>query len=142
AVVNEQRISVEGKLTEFGKLESSGKITARGDWELMLRSTFRRVPPANWKQMVKAMLAYDGQQAEVLDVKVSDPAKTKEPFVLEYKITQPNYLDWTSKTSRLRLPMPPVRLNEPDVDDPDPEELKIGPMMIEARVKLEVPERF
>jgi tetratricopeptide (TPR) repeat protein len=142
SVVNEQRISVEGKLTEFGKLESSGKITARGDWELMLRSTFRRVPPANWKQMVKAMLAYDGQQAEVLDVKVSDPAKTKEPFVLEYKITQPNYLDWTSKTSRLRLPMPPVRLNEPDVDDPDPEELKIGPMMIEARVKLEVPERF
>ncbi len=134
---------VDGKVNEIGKLEAHVHYTFRGDEELMLRSIFRRVPEAQWQKVVENVNA--GMGGDITNLKVSDPAATREPFTMAYDIAKPNYLDWSKKKSDLPLPL--CQFSLPDVGDddngPDAEPLKLGPKAEYVyKIKLTIPEKY
>jgi len=134
---------VNGKINEIGKLEAHVHYTFRGDEELMLRSIFRRVPEAQWQHVVESVNA--GAGGDITNLKVSDPAATREAFTLAYDIARPNFLDWSRKKSDLLLPL--CQFNLPEIADPDDdaaaETLKLGPKAEYIyKIKLELPAKY
>ena len=134
---------VDGNINEIGKLEAHVHYTFRGDEELLLRSIFRRVPEAQWQHVVENVNS--GMGGEVTNLKISDPAATREPFTMSYDISRPNFLDWSKKKSDLTLPL--CQFNMPvlgdDDSDADAEPLKLGPKaQYIYRIKLELPAKY
>jgi tetratricopeptide (TPR) repeat protein/transglutaminase-like putative cysteine protease len=139
---------IDGKVNEIGKLEAHVHYTFRGDEELLLRSVFRRVPEAQWQRVVENVNA--GMGGDVTNLKISDPAATREPFTLSYDVARPNFLDWSKKKSDLILPL--CQFNLPDLGnsndsgddtDADAESLKLGPKAEYIyKIKLELPATY
>jgi len=134
---------VDGKINDIGKLEAHVHYEFRGDEELLLRSVFRRVPQANWQRVVENVNS--GFGGDVTNLKVSDPAATREPFTLSYDVSKVNFLDWSKKKTEIALPL--VQFSLPDVDDdntdPDAEPLKLGPKAEYAyTIKLDLPSKY
>src|SRR5580700_8154282 len=134
---------IDGKINQIGKLEAHVHYVFRGDEELMLRSVFRRVPEANWQRVVENVNA--GIGGDISNLKVSDPAATREPFTLSYDVSRVNYLDWSKKKTEMILPLSSFALPEVDEDDTgaDAEPLKLGPKAeYTYKIKLELPEKY
>jgi tetratricopeptide (TPR) repeat protein len=135
---------IDGKVNEIGKLEAHVHYIFRGDEELMLRSIFRRVPEAQWQRVVENVNA--GMGGDVTNLKISDPAATREPFTMSYDVARPNFLDWSKKKSDLTLPL--CQFNLPDLgddddNDADAEPLKLGPKAEYVyKIKLELPAKY
>jgi len=136
---------VDGKINEIGKLEAHVHYTFRGDEELMLRSIFRRVPEAQWQRVVENVNA--GMGGDITNLKISDPAATREPFTMSYDVSKPNFLDWSKKKSDLTLPL--CQFNLPDLGDADDdgdadtESLKLGPKAEYVyKIKLDLPAKY
>jgi len=133
---------IDGKINEIGKLEAHVHYTFRGDEELMLRSIFRHFPESQWQRVVENVNAGAG---EVTNVKISDPAATREAFTLSYDVSRANFLDWSKKKSDLLLPL--CQFNLPALgegdDDPDAETLKLGPKAEYVyNIKLQLPAKY
>ena len=140
-MVNRQFTDVQGKVSELGKLEAHVHYEFRGDTELYLRSLFRRVPRNKWDDFLKQMNTYAGVTGDVSEVKVSDPAETREAFKVDYKIAAAGYLDWSRKKSELSLPFSQVSMNDADEDDPDP--VKVGsPIEFIYKLRVEFPAKY
>jgi tetratricopeptide (TPR) repeat protein len=136
---------VDGKINEIGKLQAHVHYTFQGDEELMLRSIFRRVPEANWQRVVENVNA--GMGGDITNLKISDPAATREPFTMSYDVVKPNFLDWSKKKSDLILPLCQFNLPDPgdgdDDGDAENETLKLGPKAEYAyKIKLELPAKY
>ncbi len=136
---------IDGKVNEIGKLEAHVHYTFRGDEELMLRSVFRRVPEAQWQRVVENVNA--GMGGDITNLKISDPAATREPFTMSYDVAKPNFLDWSKKKSDLILPLCQFNLpdlsNADDDSDADAESLKLGPKADYVyKIKLELPAKY
>jgi Flp pilus assembly protein TadD len=134
---------ITGKINEIGKLEAHVSYEFRGDEELLLRSVFRRVPQANWQRVAENINA--GLGGDVTNLKVSDPAATKEPFKLSYDVARLNFLDWSKKKTQIVLPL--VQFNLPDVgdgvDNDDDEPLKLGPKAeYSYKITLQLPDKY
>jgi tetratricopeptide (TPR) repeat protein/transglutaminase-like putative cysteine protease len=136
---------ITGKINDIGKLEAQVHYKFRGDEELLLRSVFRRVPQANWQRVVENINS--GLGGDVSNVKISDPAATREPFTLSYDVSKVNFLDWSKKKTDIALPL--VQFNLPDVDsddtnaDPDTDALKLGPKAeYSYQITLELPAKY
>ena len=134
---------VDGKINEIGKLEAHVHYTFRGDEELLLRSIFRRVPEAQWQRVVENVNS--GMGGDVTNLKISDPAATREAFTMSYDVARPNFLDWSKKKSDLILPL--CQFNLPDLSDDDKEAdaepLKLGPKAEYVyKIKLEIPAKY
>ena len=133
---------VEARINEIGKLEAHVRYTFRGDEELMLRSVFRRFPESQWQRVIENVNAGAG---DVTNVKISDPAATRESFTMSYDVAHPNFLDWSKKKSDLLLPL--CQFNLPALgdgdDDADADRLKLGPKASYAyKIKLELPTKY
>jgi tetratricopeptide (TPR) repeat protein len=134
---------IEGKINEIGKLEAHIHYTFRGDEELVLRSVFRRVPESDWLRVVENVNA--GMGGDITNLKVSDPAATREPFTMSYDISRVNFLDWSKKKTEMFLPLSQFSLPDADADDtgPDAESLKLGPKAeYSYAIKLELPAKY
>ncbi len=139
-----QTVEIEGKLSELGKLTAHIKYTLRGDAELALRMAFRRTPQTQWKQIAQWAAVSDGFRGEVSDIKVSDPSATREPFQFEYSLSQPNFMDWSNKKSKMDLPLPSMGLpNPPEEKEGGTDKVDLGtPMEAVTRLTLELPANF
>ena len=135
---------IDGKINEIGKLEAHVHYEFRGDEELLLRSVFRRVPQANWQRVVENVNA--GLGGDITNLKISDPAATREPFTMSYDVSRVNFLDWSKKKTEIVLPL--VQFNLPEVaadddNDADAEPLKLGPKaQYSYQIKLELPAKY
>jgi tetratricopeptide (TPR) repeat protein len=134
---------IEGKINEIGKLEAHVNYVFRGDEELLLRSIFRRVPQANWQRVVENVNA--GMGGDVTNLKISDPAATREPFTMSYDVSRVNFLDWSKKKTEMALPL--SSFNLPEVGDgetdADTEPLKLGPKAeYSYKIKLQLPAKY
>ena len=134
---------IDANINAIGKFEAHVHYTFRGDEELMLRSVFRRVPQEQWQHVIDSVNSSVG--GDVTNLKVSDPAKTREAFTLSYDVSRPNFLDWSKKKSDLMLPL--CQFNLPDLGeddgDSDPQTLKLGPKADYIyKIRLELPEKF
>ncbi len=136
-----QTVEIDARINELGKLEATVSDTARGDTELALRAAFRRISSSQWKELVQTLNVFYGLPGEVSEVKADDPADTKKPFHFQYRVLQPNYLDWSARKSQPALFLPVLALPDADPDDADP--IKLGaPSDTTLRMKLELPQKY
>ena len=135
---------ITGKVNELGKLEANVEQRARGDQEIVMRFLFRRTPRSKWEDLAQQLTGWFGIQGDVSDVQASDPANTKEPFELKYKITMSNYVDWSSKESQTYVYLPAITVPDPGPDAADSSEpIKIGsPTEVWVKLQLELPKAF
>jgi len=135
---------IEGKVNDIGKLEAHVHYEFCGDEELLLRSVFRRVPQANWQRVVENVNSSLG--GDITNLKISDPAATREPFTMSYDVSKVNFFDWSKKKTEVMLPL--VQFSLPEIDDDadadaDSESLKLGPKAeYSYSVKLELPAKY
>jgi tetratricopeptide (TPR) repeat protein len=134
---------VDGKINEIGKLEAHVHYTFRGDEELLLRSVFRRVPQANWQRVAENINS--GLGGDLTNLKISDPAATREAFTMSYDVSKVNFLDWSKK--KAEVPLPLVQFTLPDVDEDESdsadESLKLGPKAeYTYSIKLQLPSKY
>jgi len=105
---NNQVFKVEGTLNEDGVLEGKIERTDRGDVELLLRSVFRRLPQAQWKDLVQNISYGSGFGGTVSDVVASVPEVTDSPFSVRYTYSRKDYSDWQDR--QITPPLPPFNL--------------------------------
>jgi hypothetical protein len=108
-----QHVHVNASLTAEGSLEAKVHYSMRGENELLLRVAFHQSPREKWKEVAQLLALSDGFRGQVMNVTASDPFATKEPFVVEYEITQPRFVDWSKKPVRIPALLPQVGLPDP-----------------------------
>ena len=142
---NRQVQTIDGSINELGKLNAKVSYVVRGDTELLMRLIFRRVPSSQWEHLVENINSMGGLDGEITNLKVGDPAATREPFQFSYDVAKANFLDWSKKKSDLDLPLSQFNLADPDEDDTgaDAEPIKFGPPgEFTYRVKLVLPAKY
>jgi Flp pilus assembly protein TadD len=144
-VANTQVQTIDGSINELGKLNAKVSYVVRGDTELLMRIIFRRVPSAQWEHLVENINAMGGLDGEITNLKVGDPAATREPFQFSYDVAKANFLDWSKKKSDIDLPLSQFSLTDADEDEmaADSEPIKFGPPgEFTYRVKLTLPAKY
>src|ERR1700746_237065 len=136
-----QRGEVDAQVNELGKLTSNLRYFVRGDNELALRIAFRRTPQTQWKELGQTVATLDGLHGEVTAVKPSDPSETSKPFELDLDLAQPNYLDWSSKKTRVALPL--AAIGVPAVPENNSGPIRLGsPLEVSVHLKLALPDNY
>lgn len=144
-MANTQVQTVDGTINELGKLNAKVSYVVRGDTELLMRIIFRRVPSAQWEHLVENINAMGGLDGEITNLKVDDPAATKQPFQFSYEVSKANFLDWSKKKSDIDLPLSQFSLTDADDEDTgaDAEPIKFGPPgEFTYRIKLTLPAKY
>jgi tetratricopeptide (TPR) repeat protein len=128
-VPNRQLQEIDASVNDLGKLNAHVNYVVRGDTELIMRMIFRRVPNAQWQHLVETMNNVAGFDGEIANLKVGDPAATRQPFELSYDLSKANYLDWSKKKADIDLPLAQFNLSDADDDDTgtDAEPIEFGP---------------
>jgi hypothetical protein len=108
-----QRVVVDASLALDGKLTAKVKYTMRGDNELLLRIAFHQSPKDKWKELAQVLSISDGFRGQVTSVTASDPYATREPFTVDYEITQPKFVDWSKKPVHIPALLPQLGLPDP-----------------------------
>jgi Flp pilus assembly protein TadD/transglutaminase-like putative cysteine protease len=136
-----QHVEIEARVNDLGKLSATLRYFLRGDNEYALRVAFRRTPETEWKELGQTIAALDGIKGEVTNVKVSDPAATEKPFELDLDFAEPNYLDWSSKKSKVGVPLLAIGLPDASEDTTNP--IRLGsPLDVTMDLKMTLPANF
>jgi hypothetical protein len=107
-----QHVNVNAALAADGKLTAKVRYSLRGDNELLLRVAFHKSPKEGWKDLAQLLSISDGFRGQVTSVTVSDPYATREPFTVDYEITQAKFVDWSKKMVRVPALLPQLGLPE------------------------------
>jgi hypothetical protein len=105
-----QRVSIDSVLSADGTLKSKIHYSMRGQNELLLRLTFHKSPKEKWKDVAQLLALSDGFRGQVTSATASDPYATKEPFTVDYEITQPKFVDWSKEPVRIPALLPQLGL--------------------------------
>src|ERR1700751_2912674 len=136
-----QRVEVDAQVNELGKLTSKLRYFVRGDNELALRIAFRRTPQTQWKELGQTVATLDGLHGQVTLVKPSDPSDTSKPFELDLDLAQPNYLDWSSKKTKVELPL--AAIGVPAVPENNSGPIHLGsPLDVSVQLKMVLPDNY
>jgi len=136
------RFTLDGKLSEFGALDATLEVTAQGDRDWPMRSSFRRFSQAQWKDLVKALSASWGLPGDVDDVQVDPIEDTSKPFHLKYHLHEDQYFVVPSASVNFR-PIPPLGLPAIRASEKSTEPLDIGPAgEMDYRVHLQFPANY
>jgi tetratricopeptide (TPR) repeat protein len=115
-----QSFNVEGKLSADGTLTAHVQHTTRGDAEVIFRSGFRSVSPAQWKELEQRVSYGSGFSGDVDNVTVSAPDDTNKPFQISYDYTKKSFGDW--ENHRIVAPLPWFGLESTATDEKKPAE--------------------
>jgi hypothetical protein len=140
---SKQRVSVNASISSDGTLAAKVHYSMRGDNELVLRLAFHQSPKDRWKELAQLLSISDGFRGQVTGVTASDPYATKEPFTVDYEITQPTFVDWSKKPVRISALLPQLGLPDPPAK-PAPgvaaSPIELGtPLEVETRMTLHLP---
>jgi len=138
-----QCVSVEATLSADGTLRSKVRYSLRGDNELLLRLAFHQSPKEKWKEIAQLLALSDGFRGQVINLTASDPYATREPFTVDYEITQPKFVDWSKKPVRVPALLPQLGLPDPP-SKPAPgaaaSPIELGtPLEVQTSVTLHLP---
>ena len=138
-----QKVNLDASLTADGKLTAKVHYSMRGDNELLLRVAFHQSPKEKWKDLAQLLALTDGFRGQIANTNASDPYATKDPFTVEYEISQPKFVDWSKKPVRIPAILPLVSLPDPPVKAAPgaaPPPIDLGtPLDVEAHVTLHLP---
>jgi hypothetical protein len=138
-----QKVVIAATLAPDGKLTAKVHYSLRGDNELLLRVAFHQAPKDKWKELAQLLSLSDGFRGQVASVNASDPYATREPFTLDYEITQPKFVDWSKKPARIPALLPQLGLPDPPAK-PAPgtatSPIELGtPLEVETHMTLHLP---
>jgi uncharacterized protein DUF3857 len=138
-----QHVSVDASLAADGTLHAKVHYIMRGENELLLRMAFHQAPREKWKDVAQLLALSDGFRGKIISASASDPYATKDPFTVEYEISQPKFVDWSKKLVRIPALLPLLSLPEPpEKSSPDaaPSPIDLGtPLDVETRATLHLP---
>jgi hypothetical protein len=138
-----QKVDLVASLDDVGKLTAKVNYTMRGDNELLLRVAFHQSPKDKWKDLAQLLSISDGFRGQVTSITASDPYATKEPFTVDYEITQPKFVDWSKKPVRIPALLPQLGLPDPPakpVAGAAASPIELGtPLEVETHMTLHVP---
>ena len=112
---------VKATLSREGTLTGHIEWSITGDSELILRSIFHQLPPAQWAQALQEMSYRMGFSGKVSAIDISDPQDASKPFRLAYDYTREKYADW--EHFLIVPPFPLAALPPADAKAPQPIEL-------------------
>jgi len=134
-----QNVNVKAAVSAAGDLSAVVKYTLRGDNELLLRVAFHQTPKERWKEVAGLLALSDGFRGAITNVTASDPMATKDPFTVEYEITQPKFVDWSKKPVRIPALLPQIAL--PDLPGKTAGKIELGtPLDVQTSLTLKLPE--
>jgi len=138
-------LEMAGQVNELGKLSGHTHLTVRGDSELLFRLIFRRTPKSDWNNLryyLSLVSGINGQ--EVSEIKPSEPAAFEKPFELDYDFTSDDFLDWSSRKTKVAVPLPSLHLAEVAADKQESSKpFPLGPPIdITYRLKLSLPSQY
>jgi hypothetical protein len=138
-IASTQRVSIEASISADSTLAARVNYTMRGDNELLLRVTFHQTPKERWKEVAGLLALSDGFRGTITNVTASDPMATKDPFTVEYEITQPKFVDWSKKPVRIPALLPQIAL--PDAPGKTAGKIELGtPLDVQTSLTLKLPE--
>ena len=139
-----QRVNVNAVVANDGALSARVHYTMRGDNELLLRLAFHQSLKERWKEVAQLLALSDGFRGKITNVTASDPYATKEPFTVEYEITQSKFVDWSKKPVRIPALLPQLGLPDPPgkaASGAVPSAIDLGtPLDVETHLTLHLPE--
>jgi len=134
-----QNVNVEARINVEGTLTAKMRYVTRGENELVLRLAFHQTPKERWKEVAGLLALSDGFRGAITNVTASDPMATKEPFSVEYEITQAKFVDWSKKPVRIPALLPQIAL--PDLPGKTAGKIELGtPLDVQTSLKLVLPE--
>ena len=137
-----QQVNCIGTFDKDGNLRAKVHYTMRGDNELLLRVAFHKSEKEKWQDVAQVLALSDGFRGQIVNVTASDPYATKEPFTVEYEISQPKFVDWSKKIARIPaiLPLPglPDAPTAAQIEAGKPIELGT-PLAIDLEATVELP---
>ena len=138
-----QQVTVQASLTADGVLSAKVHYTLRGDNELLLRVAFHQTAKEKWQDVAQMLSLSDGFRGQITKVTASDPYATRQPFTVEYEISQPKFADWSKKAVRIPaiLPLPglpdPATADQAQANKP----IELGtPLAIDLEATVALPE--
>lgn len=140
-----QRVNVHASISSAGRLTAKVKYTMRGDNELLLRMAFHKQPREKWNDVAQLLSLSDGFRGQVTNVTASDPYATKDPFSVEYEISQPNFVDWKKQPVRIPALLPSLGLPDLPANTANGgaagSAIELGtPLDVETHVTLHLPQ--
>ena len=134
-----QQVNVTADLNSQGELKAKVHYQLRGDNELLLRVALHHTPKERWKEVAGLLALSDGFRGAITSVTASDPMATKEPFTVEYEITQAKFVDWSKKPVRIPALLPQIAL--PDAPGKMAGKIELGtPLDVQTSLTLKLPE--
>jgi hypothetical protein len=138
-----QKVVIDAILAADGELTAKVKYTMRGDNELLLRVAFHQAPKEKWKELAQLLSLSDGFRGNVTSVAASDPYATRQPFTVEYELTQPKFVNWSKKPVRIPALLPQLGLPDPPAKSATgapSSPIELGtPLEVETRATLHLP---
>ena len=136
-------VTVEGEVSELGKLTAHTKLVLRGDSELLFRIMFRKTPQSSWKDLGYYLALIAGIRGEVTGIKAGDPAALDKPFEIEYDIKRDDFIDWSSKKVKVEIPLPSLNLSRRGVKEKSTKPFPLGPPIdVDYKLKLTFPSKY
>jgi tetratricopeptide (TPR) repeat protein/transglutaminase-like putative cysteine protease len=135
-IPNAETFDIDATLSSEGVLTGKVKREVVGDSEILVRSVFRKVPPAQWKQVVQNMSAYSGFGGTVDSVKVTTPEDLQARFTVSYDYERKEYGGFKDGYTSPALPSM-LLMNPMDLDKrKQPVVLTLGKMEATSRIKM------
>jgi len=139
-----QRVTISAVIGLDGTLKSNVAYSMRGQNELLLRLAFHQSPREKWSEVAQLLALSDGFRGKITNVTASDPYSTRKPFIVEYEITQPKFVDWSKKPVRVPALLPQVGLPDPPgkaASGTASSTIDLGtPLDVETHLTLHLPE--
>jgi tetratricopeptide (TPR) repeat protein len=88
------QIQVEGKLSAQGLFTGHLAQTVDGDFGVLFRMGFRRVPQSQWKELIENIAHSQGYAGEVSNPLVSEVEQISQPFHFSFDYTREKYYQW------------------------------------------------
>ena len=134
-----QKVEVQAEIDSQGKLTAKVSYVMRGDNELLLRVAFHQTPREKWKGVAQLLALSDGFRGQVTEANASDPYDTKDPFSVEYEVTQPKFVNWEKKPVRVPAILPLLGLPDPPAAGSNAP-IDLGtPLDVELHCALKIP---
>lgn len=134
---------MKGKLDDDGTFIGHANVSARGDVEVLYRAAFRKVSPAQWKELAQNIIRGQGFGGEVSDVSATAPDDIDKPFQFAYTYTRKDYAEWpTSRHTLAALPYTTLFAAPDDAKEPADPVFLGAPGELVFRSEMELPRTF
>ena len=136
-------LDVDGQITDLGRFTGRTRLSLRGDSEMLFRMMFRRTPKNDWKELGYYLTMVGGIEGEVSEIKPTDPVAFEKPFEVDYEFSTNNFIDWSSKKLKVKIPLPSMNLAVVPESEDLSKPLKLGtPIDVSYSLKVALPAKY